>query len=92
MLQNLKLKDGDPQSVIYQDVLNSERRSQLSYDAKLAQAKKFIAKARADGWAVVLDKDFKVKSYTRIDKDSENRRKLSEEERKFEGYELFPNK
>ncbi|MCK6598355.1 MAG: hypothetical protein L6Q37_08330 [Bdellovibrionaceae bacterium] len=87
-----KIKDDDPQSVIYQDVLNSERRSQLSYDAKLAQAKKFIAKARADGWAVVLDKDFKVKSYTRIDKDLENKRKLSEEERKFEGYELFPNK
>ena len=87
-----KVKDDDPQSVIYQDVLNSERRSQLSYDFKLAQAKKFIAKARADGWAVVLDKDFKVKSYTRIDKESENRRKISEEEKKFEGYELFPNK
>ncbi len=80
-----------PQSVIYESMLRDELSQKQDYEAKIAKAKEFIRKAREDGWAVVIDQNFRIKSYQRIDK-SQQDEVAEKEARKFEGYDLFPAK
>jgi hypothetical protein len=80
-----------PQSVIYESMIRDELSQKQDYEAKIAKAKEFIRKAREDGWAVVIDQNFRIKSYQRIDK-SQQDEVAEKEARKFEGYDLFPTK
>lgn len=80
-----------PQSVIYESMIREELQEKQDYEAKIAKAKEFIRKAREDGWAVVIDQNFRIKSYQRIDK-SQQDEVAEKEARKFEGYDLFPTK
>lgn len=77
--------------MIYESMLRDELSQKQDYEAKIAKAKEFIRKAREDGWAVVIDQNFRIKSYQRIDK-SQQDEVAEKEARKFEGYDLFPAK
>ncbi len=82
------INSNDPKSRVYQAMFDEKRNKAIAYKEKVAAAKKFISDARKDGWEVEIDKDFKIKSYNKIGSTSEE----EEENKKFEGYELFPNK
>lgn len=80
-----------PQSIIYEAMLRDNLSEKKEYEVKVAKAKEFIRKAKEDGWAVVIDQNFKIKSYQRIDK-SQQDEVAEKEARKFEGYDLFSSK
>lgn len=82
------INNKDPKSRVYQSMFDEKRNKAIAYKEKVAAAKKFISDARKDGWEVEIDKDFKIKSYNKIGSPSEE----EQENKKFEGYELFPNK
>jgi len=84
-------KNNDPQNVVYESMFRDEEKQKNDYQTKVAQAKDFIAKAKKDGWAVVIDENFKIKSYKRINR-SEADEQEEQEAKKFQGYELFPSK
>lgn len=85
------IKSNDPQSIVYQNMINDKRKQQMDYEQKRLQAKQFIERARKDGWAVVIDENFKIKSYQRIDRSEESEEEKLEAKR-YQGYELFPSK
>lgn len=87
-----KIKTNDPQNLVYESMFRDEQNQKRDYDQKVAKAKEFIRKAKQDGWAVVIDENFKIKSYRRIEKSQQQDESDEREARKFEGYELFPSK
>lgn len=87
-----KIKTNDPQNLVYESMFRDEQNQKRDYEQKVAKAKEFIRKAKKDGWAVVIDENFKIKSYRRIDPSQQQDEVEEREAKKFEGYELFPSK
>lgn len=76
----------DPRSTIYGSVVDERRAEKVKEFERQQQAKAFVANALKDGWKVKLDENYKIKSYERLDRMTEQQ----ENEAKFKGYEILP--
>lgn len=82
----LKKIPTDPRSLVYGSVIDERRAQKVKEFQRREQAKAFVANAKKDGWRVRLDENFKIKSYDRMNPDSEEQI----EQEKFKGYEILP--